>query len=68
MARTTRIYKEREAETENLDSIRFSVEELRQLGNFDNRSDEQLEVISEFLAKCSIIIFEALQHEKRRKA
>lgn len=47
------------------ESIRMSPEELRKIGNFDNRTDEELEQISDFLARYSVIVYRVLQKAKQ---
>lgn len=48
-----------------IDSIKMSPEELRQFGDLDNRTDEELEQISDFLARYSVIIYKILQKAKK---
>lgn len=49
----------------DIQSIKMSTEELREIGNFDNRTDDELEQISDFLSRSSVIIYRALEEAKR---
>lgn len=40
-------------------------EELRKIGDFDDKTDEELEKMSDFLARYSVIIYRVLQTAKQ---
>lgn len=48
-----------------IETIKMSPEELREIGHFDNRTDEELEQISDFLARYSVIVYRVLQKAKQ---